>query len=344
MNIAAVQSNVTTGEDLVAAARALAPSIRESAEAAEKARKIPVQVFNSIREAGILRILQPRRFGGFEFEPGIGAAVSMELAAACGSTGWVAACGISHSWIAAQFPLQCQEEIWADGADKLVVTSFTATGEAERVDGGYRLDGIWRYASGLDHGDFLLLGIRLPDESETDKTIPHFVIVPIADCETRDDWDTMGLAATGSNAAVLKDVFVPAHRAVPVPEIGAGTAPGRIAFETALGRMPLLSVGANCLAATVIGCFQGAFEAYTEHLKEWRTRGMVVGGGALVSDYPGIQMRVGRAGAALKAARTLLFSQLEHSRAMAFDEGRPLDAAERIENRSAQAYSIQLAR
>ena len=86
--------SVPKGADLVAAARDLAPLVRARAEAAEKARRIPDPAFAAIREAGFLRILLPRRYGGYELGPETAIEVVVELSAACGSTGWVPSCGI----------------------------------------------------------------------------------------------------------------------------------------------------------------------------------------------------------------------------------------------------------
>jgi resorcinol 4-hydroxylase (FADH2) len=70
---------------------------------------------------------------------------------------------------------------------------------------------------------------------------------------------------------------------------------------------------------------------------------MVVGGGARVIDYPAVQMRVGRAGAALKAAKALIFDQMEQSRRIVLDHGDRLNTAQRIDNRIAQSFAVQLA-
>lgn len=337
------KSGEVTRDGLVEAARALFPMIREEAESAEKARKLPDHVFSALRERGFFRILQPRRFGGYEFEPETAARVVLELSAACGSTGWVASCAISHQWMVAQFPIACQEEVWRDRPDQLTVSSFSPAGECVRVDGGFRISGTWRYASGCDHADFALLGVRIPPGNGAGNPVPGFLIVPIGECTKVDDWDTMGLAATGSHAVAAEDVFVPAHRSITVQEFGAAETPGLEAFDTNLGRYPVFSVGAHCLAATAVGCLQGALDEFVASLQHWRTRGLAANIGARVAEFPAVQMRVGRAGAALKAARALLFSQMEDTRRAVLDRGEILDTAGRIDNRVAQGYAIQLA-
>ena len=330
------------GDALIAAARALTPTIRADAESAEDALRISPRVHAAIRDAGFLRMLLPRRFGGYELELETAISVIVELSAACGSTGWVTSCGISHQWMVAQFPLPCQEEIWADGPDKLVVTSFPATGTCERVDGGLRIGGTWRYASGADYADVAVLGVALPSTNDEESAVPGFVVVPMSDCEVKEDWDTMGLAATGSHAVVANDVFVPDYRSLPAEVFVSSDTPGQAAFETNLGRYPVFSLGAHGLSATAVGCLQGALDRFVALLADWRVRGSGTGAGARVAEFPAVQMRVGHAAMALKAAKALMSSQIEDTRRAVIDRGASLGRDERLENRVVQAYVVQL--
>ena len=318
--------------------------IGAEAAGAEKARKIPAHVYAALRDGGFFRILLPRRFGGYELDLETAVKVILELSAACGSTGWVASCAISHQWMAAQFPLACQDEIWRDGPDKMVVTSFPPSGTCIRVAGGFRISGTWRYASGCDYADVALLGAMLPPaDGGRERAVPGFVVVPMADCRQVDDWDTMGLAATGSHAVVAEDVFVPEFRSLAAEIFASVDTPGQAAFETNLGRYPVFSLGAHGLSATAVGCLQGALDHYVGQLGDQRTRGSGAGGGAKVNEFPAVQMRIGHAAAALMAAKALMFSRIEETRRAVIDRGERLGDGERLQNRVVQAYAVQLA-
>jgi resorcinol 4-hydroxylase (FADH2) len=330
------------GAALLDTARRLAPIIRSAAADAERARRIPSHIFAALRESGIFRILVPRRFGGYELDLQTAINVILEISSACASTGWVTSCAISHQWMAAQFPLRSQEETWRNGADKMVVTSFTPSGECRRVDGGIRITGTWRYASGCDYADVALLGVMLPPVNASDSATPAFVVVPMAACERQEDWDTMGLAATGSHAVVARDLFVPDHCTLPAQAFVAPVTPGTAAFATNLGRYPAFSLGAYGLTATAVGCLQGALSDQIALLGEWRTRALGKAG-AKVADFAAVQMRIGRAAAALKAAKAVMFTQIEESRAAVMDRGELLGQAARVENRFVQTYAVQLA-
>lgn len=327
---------------LLEAARTLVPMIRREASAAERARRIPPHVFAALKESGFFRILVPRRFGGYELDLQTAVNVVLEISSACASTGWVTSCGISHQWMVAQFPLRCQEEIWRDGPDKMVVTSFTPAGDCRRVEGGLRISGTWRYASGCDYADVALLGVMLPPVNTVDNPKPAFVVVRMSTCERQEDWDTMGLAATGSHAVVARDLYVPDHCCLPAAEFVAPETPGTPAFATNLGRYPAFSLGAYGLSATAVGCLQGALDDQIALLKEWRTRALGKGG-AKVADFAAVQMHIGRAAAALKAAKAVMFTQIEASRQAVIDRGELLGRDERVENRFIQTYAVQLA-
>jgi alkylation response protein AidB-like acyl-CoA dehydrogenase len=242
--------------------------------------------------------------------------------------------------MAAQFPLRCHEDLWADHPDKMVATCFAPSGACVAADGGYRLAGTWSFASGVDYADFVLMGVRLPAAGGA--PAPGFVIVPIAELVKVEDWDTMGLAATGSHAVRADDVFVPTYRSIRVADFVVSETPGRPAFETNLGRYPTFSVGAHGLSATAIGCLQGALDSFVAALADRRT-GAMANMGARVADFVSVQARVGRAEAALRAAKTLLFHQLEESRLAVMEHGETLDQGARVDNRIAQGYSVQLA-
>jgi alkylation response protein AidB-like acyl-CoA dehydrogenase len=330
-------------EGLIQAARDMAPMLREEAEGAEKAARIPAHVFDGLKSAGFFRTLLPKRYGGYEFEPGVAAEIVLELAAGCGSTGWVTSCAMSHQWMVAQFPTACHDEVWADGSDKMVVTCFAPSGTCERIDGGYRLSGTWNFASGSNYADYCFLSIRLPPGDGRDNPMPAFAVVPMADGEMVEDWDTMGLAATGSHAVTFEDIFLPDYRVLPIPVFASPKAPGKAIFDTRLGDFPVFSVGSHGLAATAVGSLQGALNAFTGRLGEWRAGALGPSIGSRVAEFQSVQMRVGHAGAALKAAKSMLFRQIEESRRTVYDREGLLDTDERIDNRIAQAYSIQLA-
>jgi resorcinol 4-hydroxylase (FADH2) len=68
--------------------RKLRPDIDARALAAEKAKRVPAETMEALRDADVFRLMQPQRFGGYEYGPAELAQIGFELGRACGSTGW----------------------------------------------------------------------------------------------------------------------------------------------------------------------------------------------------------------------------------------------------------------
>jgi alkylation response protein AidB-like acyl-CoA dehydrogenase len=293
-----------TRDELVTRVSALAPLVRERADEAERNRFVPEDVVRAMGETGLYMI---------------------------------------HQWLIGLFPIEAQEDVWSDHPGAITAGSYAPAGQCVRVDGGFRITGSWAYASGCDHADWGLMGVFLPPKDGDGQPVPGFVIAPRSDFTIDDTWDTIGLAATGSKNMVCEDVFVPEHRHVTFQQLGSGNAPGYQAHQSALFRYPLLSLIAYTISTPALGCLQGAIDDFREQTKARETRGAVVAGGAKVAQFQSVQMRIGHAAAALKAGRAMLFEQLEDSRRKVVGEGQLLDTADRQDNRTTQAYTVQLA-
>jgi alkylation response protein AidB-like acyl-CoA dehydrogenase len=339
-----MDSNVTsnpTSAALISAAAELAPLIRAEAAAGEVNRSVSPVVIGAIRDAGFFRLAQPKRFGGLECDHPTIIRCLMEWSPADASTAWVAGLAIMHQWMIALFPPEAQEDIWNENPNAITFGSYAPAGTCERTEGGFRISGTWLYASGIDHGDWGLLGAVMPQEDGS--AAAGFVIVPKSDFTIDATWDPMGLAATGSNDVICNDVFVPEHHAITFQQLASGAAPGTQVNTNPLYRYPMLAFIAYCIASPAVGCLEGALAQFVEQTGDWVTRGAVVRGGAKVAEYQSVQMRVGAAAGKLRAAKAMMYTQLDASHQTVMVEGGILSVAERMDNRITQATIVQLA-
>ncbi len=244
-------------EDLIAAARELAPRIRERARETELQRDVPAETIRELQDAGLFKALQPARHKGYELSPSAFYEVAMVLAAACGSTGWVYGVVGVHNWQLGLFPEVTQDEVWGDDTSTLTSSSYAPTGHVERVDGGFRLSGTWNFSSGCGHCRWAILGGIVVDDG-----IPqHYsFLVPDSDYRIDDVWHVVGLSGTGSNDVVIEEAFVPDHRAQPTLNDLESPALGTM---SPLYRLPFASVFSNAITCSAIGIGLGAIEAYT---------------------------------------------------------------------------------
>ena len=241
--------------ELVARAEALLPGLYERARVAEESRRLPDDTVREFRAAEFHKILQPRRFGGFELGFDTAAEVIRTLATACGSSGWVANLFIVHNWQIGLFPIQAQEEYWADGSDQVCSTaSFATHSEMKEVDGGFRLSGRWKFSSGCDFAGWFIILKPSP-------TCMDWLLVPRSDLDIVDDWFVSGLSGTGSKDLILDDVFVPEHRRLSITELATGNTPGGKAHGIPLARLPFVLPAVWGIPPALVGMASGMAEA-----------------------------------------------------------------------------------
>ena len=150
---------------------------------------------------------------------------------------------------------------------------------------------------------WLFLGGMIPPANEGAPPKPAFFMVPRADVTLDDNWYTMGLAGTGSKNTIGADIFVPAHRVVPVSDLLAGTTPGAAVHDNPLYRQSMLSSLPFALVAPVLGLAEGALADFIDMAKVRTTRGAVAGGNNRMAEFATIQSRVAEATGSIEAAR-----------------------------------------
>ncbi len=201
-----------TPEEYLGRARALLPALRERTAHAEQLRRLPDETFADFQEAGLFRALQPKRYSGYELDPGVFYQAVMEVGAVCGSSAWILGVIGVHNWHLAIFPPQAQEDVWGEDTSVQLSTSLAPTGTVQRVDGGFRLSGRWSFSSGCDFCQWAVLGGIVPAVEQGELPDARVFLVPRRDYLIDDNWHVMGLCATGSKDIVVDDAFVPEYR------------------------------------------------------------------------------------------------------------------------------------
>jgi alkylation response protein AidB-like acyl-CoA dehydrogenase len=327
-------------DDLVSRTDAIRALVRGEAEQTESNRQVSVEAVERMRQAGLFRIMQPAVYGGYEYGFDVLVRTVAPVASGCGSAGWVFSLGIVHQWLAATFPKQAQDEYWSD-PDAIAAGSYAPVGKAVAANGGYRLSGSWSFTSGCDHAQWLFLGGMISSTEDRSPPKPAFFLLPRGDVRFEDNWYTMGLAGTGSKNTVADDVFVPAHRVVPVADLLAGTTPGALVHDNPLYRQSMLAALPFALVAPILGIADGALADFVEMAKVRTTRGAVAGGNNRMAEFATVQIRVAEATGSIEAARLTIFHALEQA-AIAAQRGEQAGLDLRQRNRLAQAFSVRL--
>lgn len=326
-----------TYEQLLTRVRGLVPRLRERAQAAEEARRIPAESVRELLDAQLFEIQKPAAFGGYE----LGLVEFVELVAqlgrGCGSTAWVYGVTAERAWLLAKFPERAQRDVWDANPGALITSSITPDGKAVPVPGGYRVTGHWRFVSGIDIADWAVFCTWVSLATGDGTPLATYIVVPVSDCEIIDTWHVSGLAATGSRDAKLTDVFVPAHRLAPTAALREGGGPGAEFNQAPLFRLPLIAINPYAILAPALGIAEGALEQYVEAA---RSRNLVRGKGMLAQQQV-VQLRVAEAAAEIEAARALIMQDCREAMATV-ERGAEVSIDQRIHWRRNQGFATKL--
>jgi len=291
-----------TYDEAMARARALVPSLRERADAAEAGREMQKETLEDLHRTGLLRFHQPKRWGGMELPFVALFDVPAEVGRGCASTAWNVANLSVHHWMLALYDERAQEEVWSKNPDALIASGIAyPQGRGRRVDGGFVVSGLWNFSSGVDASDWNMLAVMVRDG---DRVVDHrMCLVPRNEYEIVDDWHVLGMRSTGSKSVKASEVFVPEHRALCMYLARGGSEfPGARVNSNPLYRVPLSALGSHCLSAAGVGNAQAALDLTIEAIKERSTSYTAM----RMRDFQAVQLRVGRAGAMVDAARLVI--------------------------------------
>ncbi|MFE9629013.1 acyl-CoA dehydrogenase family protein [Streptomyces sp. NPDC006527] len=329
-----VNSNRIRAE-LVGRAVALQPLLSEHAARAETDRALPAEVVDALADAGVFRLLTPRRYGGHETDLRTLTEVSEALGEGDGSAAWVGMIIAVTNWLACLFPDKAQEEVFGADPDARVTGVAAPTGTGERVPGGWRVSGRWSYNSGAPHATWAAVGALLRDESGAvvDQAL---VLIPSSDLTVEDTWRTAGMRATASNTLIGRDVFVPEHRVLSVPAAAEGVYPrtsqDETLYDSTFGPMLLL-----CLVGPLLGLGKAALNVVVEGSAEKPLSFTVHGRQA---DSVGVQMQLAEAALKLETARLHTFRAVDEVDQAAISGG-PLNYAARSHIRAQAGFAAQ---
>lgn len=303
---------VPSAAEMIARARAMIPVLRERAADGEKNRRIAKQTIAEMQAAGLFRVLQPKRWDGFELDVRTYFEIEMALAEGDMSVAWVYGVVGVHPWAMALFDDRAANDVWGNDRSTLISSSLMPSGAATPVPGGFRITGQWRYSSGCEHCDWAFLGATIGGSAGgyADRCL---FLLPRSDYEIVDTWHVAGLKGTGSHDIVVKDAFVPAHRTIRYSDNFKGVAPGLVINTAPLYRLPWGQVFFRGVAVASIGALQGMFDIFLEYGRARINRMF----GTKATDDPAVQLTCAEVAAGLDEMKTILHRNLRNLEAYA---------------------------
>ncbi len=250
--------------ELIERAKALAPKLAAQAQQADREGRVRPEIIAEVAKAGLYRVLQPKRWGGYELDPRVFYTIQMILAGGCMSTAWMYGVVGVHPWQLALFPEQAQQDVWAEDNGKLIASTYMPTGQATKVEGGYRFSGRWGFSTGVEHCDWIFLGGLLPKKDGSGQLEHTTFLLPKSDFRVEENWDVLGLRGTGSHDIIVEDVFVPEHRTQRTNDHSDAGCPGRQTNPGWLYRIPFTQVFQRAVSSACIGALDGAIEVFRQ--------------------------------------------------------------------------------
>ena len=254
-----------TPEALIERARAMIPTLKARARQTTLDGNVPTETVAEMQEAGFFRILQPKRWGGYEMHPNVFFEVQKALAEGCMSTGWIYGVLGCHPYELALFHDEAQREVWGDnGGAMLVSSTYQPVGKVEKVEGGFYLSGRWGFSSGSTHCGWVLLGAINFDTGGGPRDMRTFLL-PRGDYQVIEGtWDVFGLQGTGSFDILVERVFVPEHRTHRASDGFACNNPGQAENDGPLYRLPWAQVFVRSVSTAAFGGARAAVNAAME--------------------------------------------------------------------------------
>jgi 3-hydroxy-9,10-secoandrosta-1,3,5(10)-triene-9,17-dione monooxygenase len=292
--------------EIIARVRAMVPVLAERSRAARSARCISEETIADMQGAGLFRVLQPRRWGGYELDLHTFYEVELALAEGDMSTGWIYGVSGVHPWFMALLEDRAAQEVWGEDNSRLICSSLMPAGKAAATDRGFRLSGRWRYASGCVHCDWALLG-ALVESSEGGAPEGRIFLLPRKDYRSVDTWQVAGLQATGSWDIIVEDAFVPAYRSQRMLDNFLLKGPGQALNTSSLYRLPFGQIFVRGISTAAIGALQAMLNALMDYGETRVTRA-----GGRSSENPFVQLLCAETAAAIDEMKATLHRTFEN--------------------------------
>ncbi len=199
-------------EEILANARALVPEIQRRAGEMAKLRRLPLDLVEKLRAAGVFRIMFPRSWGGPEMSLPQQVELIETLAYGDPSVAWAVKIGSDSGYFCAFLEDAAARELYPS-IDYGTAGQAPPNGRAMRVPGGYSVTGRWGFASGCTHADVMIGGCLIRETETASPNGMTYILAPAAAFEIEDTWHSNGLAGSGSHHYNANQLFIPERHA-----------------------------------------------------------------------------------------------------------------------------------
>ena len=247
--------------DVITKSEAIVEPVEDDDRRIGVVRRLADDAVALLHESESTRLMTPSRYGGRELSPR--ALVEAERVIAHGSpaAAWVLMVTGAHTFISRSNAGRGPGRRLRQGPRHVDPRRSEPRGTCAPTDGGYLLNGRWPYASGADHGDWVMVGARGIENEAGERAPALLVVIPKEKVVIDDTWFTLGIRGTGSKDIVLDDVFVPERHTVDMVEGMSGTVPG---VESRLYQLPIRATLSTMLLGAIVGMAERGLDLFIE--------------------------------------------------------------------------------
>jgi alkylation response protein AidB-like acyl-CoA dehydrogenase len=254
---------VPSRAELVQRVTDIVPVLRANAQWGDQHRRLADESVDAMIDAGVLRMLVPVHYGGYESDMQTVVDVGIALGRGDGSSAFCATAWWAQCWAVAHFPDSVQDEVFAS-PDVRICGTLVPNGKGEVTKDGVVVSGEWGFNSGAWHSQWKVLStLAINPAGEIE---PIAAVVPMSDLEIVDDWDVAGLRGTGSITLVARDVFIPRERFQWISEVVRQEYGSERNADSPCYRGPIVGVLSNINTGKQVGLAQAAREAFFERI------------------------------------------------------------------------------
>ncbi|MFM0502138.1 acyl-CoA dehydrogenase family protein [Paraburkholderia caffeinilytica] len=253
---------------------------------------VPREIIGKLKRAGVYRAATPRRFGGDALAPTAFLDMIERIAVADGSAAWVASFGSANVYLAA-LPLATQAHLYADGPDQVFAGGLFPVQPAQPAEGGWRVNGTWKFASGCKGADWLGVGISTGAPGVPGK--PRTAVFRPDQVEIVENWDVVGMQGTGSHDLRVTDQFV--------ADDWTFVRGGESCVDEPLYRYPTIAYAAQVLAVVNLGLARAALDVANQMAGGRKT----TTGAPQLADRAYYRIELAKAEAQLRSARAFFY-------------------------------------
>ncbi len=291
-------------DSLLQAAEEISRECYEHADEIENARRLPQHISKKLASAELYKLGVPRHVGGLEVPPGITSQIFETLARGDASCAWVTFISATSGTALASVPDEVAAEIFSK-PETLLTGVFAPTGKAEKVEGGFQVNGKWQWGSGSQNADWVLGGCLLTENGEpmldsSGNPRQTMMIMPADSVEFLDTWHVSGLRGTGSLDYQVTNLFVPEGRAIGFLDSGSASKNPIYAFPSFT--FLALGIGAVCM---------GVARAAIDELVSLAVKKRRISASKTVAEQQISQMKLAQAEADLRSARLFYYDTLD---------------------------------